>query len=284
MCNSLTKQDYYDGIDHFKPEQNVELLNPLSTDLSILRRSLLFGGLESIQRNQNMKTSDLKFYEIGKTYKKDSEGKYNEEKHLCLFLSGNINQHHWNTPSKKSSFFDLKGYVNLITERIGAENLKIKAGSNPLLSETVCVFQKKILIAEYGQVKSNISKKMGIKQPVFFANFNWSALLTLARNTKITYSELSKFHPVKRDLSLLLNSECTYKELEQLAYEAEKVLLKEVELFDVYQGDKLPDNKKSYALSFQLQSQEGTLNEKQIDKVMSKLINTFENKLGAKLR
>lgn len=284
LCNSLTKPELYKDFDQFNEEQHIELMNPLSSDLSILRRSLLFGGLETIQRNQNMKSSDLKLYEIGKIYLKNEQGSYHEEKRLNLFLTGNKNAPHWDNPAKKTNFFTLKAYVNLLLEKIGAKSLKVKGSENPFFSDSIAVYQKKKLIVEYGEVKSSILKKAGIKQAVYVADFNWSVLLEIARNAKIKYTELSKFHPVKRDLSLLLDQTVSYKQIEALAYEAERNFLQQVELFDVYQGDKLPENKKSYALSFQLQSQEETLKDKQIDKVMDKLIATFQDKLGAKLR
>ncbi|MFT6746362.1 MAG: phenylalanyl-tRNA synthetase beta chain [Glaciecola sp.] len=284
MCNSLSKPEYYTDFENFDQSQNVELLNPLSSDLSLLRRSLLFGGLECIQRNQNMKNSDLKFYEIGKIYWKNGDQKYQEEKRMNLLLSGNNIQHHWSNDASKSNFFTLKGFVNLLLEKVGAKGIKFKASTNPFFSDGQNVLFKKQSLVEYGKLTSAICKKFGIKQEVYYADINWNLFIEIARNAKTKYTELSKFHPVKRDLSLLLDKDISFKQLENLALESERKLLKQVELFDVYQGDKLPDNKKSYALSFQLQSNEGTLKDKDIDNVMNKLISTFENKLQAKLR
>jgi len=284
LCNSLTKPEYYTDFEHFDQSKHVELLNPLSSDLSLMRRSLLFGGLESIQRNQNMKNSDLKFYEIGKIYWKDGDKKFQEEKRMNLFMSGDNVKHHWSIDASKTNFFALKGYINLLLEKTGAKGIKFKASNNPFFSEGQNVIFKKQSLVEYGKLTGSICKKFGIKKDVYYADINWNLFIEIARNSKVKYTELSKFHPVKRDLSLLLDKSVSFKQLENLAYESERSLLKQVELFDVYQGDKLPNDKKSYALSFQLQSKEGTLKDSDIDNVMNKLISAFENKLEAKLR
>ena len=284
LCNSLTKPEYYTDFENFDQRKNVELLNPLSNDLSLMRRTLLFGGLESIQRNQNMKNSDLKFYEIGKIYWKDGDQKYQEEKRMSMLLSGSNSQHHWNNDASKTNFFTLKGFINLLLQKVGAKGIKFKASSNPFFSEGQNVLFKKQSLVEYGKLSTSVCKKFSIKQDVYYADINWNLFIQIARNAKVKYTELSKFHPVKRDLSLLLDKSISFKQLENLALESERKLLKQVELFDVYQGDKLPEDKKSYALSFQLQSNDETLKDKDIDKVMKKLISTFENKLDAKLR
>jgi phenylalanyl-tRNA synthetase beta chain len=284
LCNSLSKPEYSASFEQFNPNGNVELLNPLSNDLSILRRSLIFGGLESVLRNQNMKNGNLKFYEFGKIYWKNTEGNYQEEKRLSLILSGNLQDDQWNSKSQKSDFFALKSYLQFLFSRLGISSLKLKASENPLFSDAVAVYSKKTLLGEYGKVSASVLKNMGIKQDVFYADLQWNVLLELARNNKIKYSELPKFHPVKRDLSLLLDNAIDYKQLETLAFETEREFLKEVELFDVYQGKNVADGKKSYALSFILESKEETLKDAQIEKTMSKLIGSFESKLGAKLR
>ncbi len=284
LNNSLTKPENYIGLESFNPEDSIELLNPLSNDLAILRRTLIFGGLESVQRNQNRKSGDLKLYEFGNIYSKSEKGAYVEEKKISLILSGNTSEHHWKTGSKKSDFFTLKGYIDLLFNRIGAKGLKLKASNNELFSEGVSIFFKKKLIAEYGKVKPSVAKIVGVKKDVYYAECSWSSLLEIVRNTKVKYKELSKFQAVKRDLSLLLDNNVTYTQVERLALETERNLLKTVELFDVYEGDKLPENKKSYALSFQLESKDETLKEEQIESVMKKLIGAFESKLGAQLR
>lgn len=284
LNNSLTKSSYYEELETILAEGHIELLNPLSQDLNILRRSLIFGGLESITRNQNMKNSDLKFFEFGKTYWKDQDGKYNEKKHLSLLLTGNKNLDSWNTQNNKVDYFTLKGYVTSLIERLGINKLKTKALSNEFLIEGIGLYFKKTLIAEFGKVKSSFLKKSGIKQDVYFADLQWDELVKLTQFSKTKFKPISKFQPVKRDLSLLLDEKVKFSEIERLSYESERSLLKEVQLFDIYEGDKLPAGKKSYALSFILQSDEQTLKDKQIEKTMSKLQKTFEEKLGAELR
>ena len=284
LNNSLTKKDYYEGVDQISEENHVELLNPLSQELSILRRSILFGGLESITRNQNMKNPNLKFFEFGKTYWKDEEGKYNEKKHLGLFVTGLKNEISWNQGSDAVSYYSIKGYLTLLLDRLGLKKLKTKALQNEFLVEGVGLYFKKTLIAEYGKVKKEFLKKSGVKQDVYFADIQWDEVLKMIQFTKTKFSPIAKFHPVKRDLSLLLDEAVKYADLERIAFESERNLLKEVELFDIYQGDKLPAGKKSYAISFKLQSDESTLKDKQIEKSMEKLQKAFEAKLGAELR
>ena len=284
LNNSLSKKDYYQDLDAFAEEGNVELLNPLSQDLNVLRRSLIFGGLESVLRNQNMKNPNLKFYELGKTYEKEAEGTYKEQKHLSLWLTGVSEERHWSKAATQSSFFALKGYVQKIINRLGIAKLKVKASENELLTDAVGLYFKKTLIAEFGKVKTSVLKMIGIKQDVFYADFQWDEVLKLVQFVHTKFKPLPKFHPVKRDLSLLLDEAVKYSELERIAFESERKLLKEVELFDVYEGKKLPKGKKSYALTFKLESEEGTLKDKQIDKVMEKLQATFKSKLNAELR
>ncbi len=284
LNNSLTKKGYYEGVNQLDEKNHVELLNPLSQDLNILRRSILFGGLESIARNQNMKNPNLKFFEFGKTYWKDEEGKYSEKKHLGLFVTGLKEDVSWNSGSDVVSYYSIKGYVTLLLERLGVKKLKTKALQNDLLVEGVGLYFKKTLIAEYGKVKKEFLKKSGVKQDVYFADIQWDEVLKLVQFVRTKFSPIAKFHPVKRDLSLLLDEAVKYADLERIAYESERNLLKEVELFDIYQGDKLPNGKKSYALSFILQSDESTLKDKQIEKSMEKLQKAFQEKLGAELR
>lgn len=284
LNNSLTKRGYYEGVDQTQEANHVELLNPLSQDLNILRRNLLFGGLESITRNQNMKNPNLKFFEFGKSYWKDDEGKYNEKKHLALFLTGQKETASWNQDSSNVSYYSVKGYLTLLLERLGVKKLKSKALQNEFLVEGLGLYFKKTLVAEFGKVKKAHLKSTGVKQDVFYADIHWDEVLKLVQFVKTKFSPLAKFHPVKRDLSLLLDEAVKYSDLERIAYESERNLLKEVELFDIYQGDKLPAGKKSYALSFILQSDDSTLKDKQIEKSMDKLQKAFQEKLGAELR
>ena len=284
LNNSLTKKEYYDDLEGINPENHVELLNPLSQELNILRRNLLFGGLESIARNNNMKNPNLKLFEFGKTYLKNAQGEYQESKHLSVLITGLKSEKTWDMDSKYVSFYTIKGYVTAVMNRLGISRLKVKSLQNEFLSDGVGVYFKKNIIAEYGKVKGKFLKRTGVKQDVYFADIKWDEVLRLLKFQKTKLSSVSKFHPVKRDLSLLLNESVNYSDLEKIAFEVERKILNQVELFDIYQGSKLPQGKKSYALSFILQSEESTLNEKQIEKTMQKLQNAFQEKLGAELR
>ena len=282
--NSLTRKEYYTNLEETLEENHVELLNPLSQDLNILRRNLLFGGLENIARNNNMKNPNLKFFEFGKTYFKNAEGEYQEEKNLSLLVTGLKTENSWSTEPLGVSIYTLKGYVSNIISRLGISKIKTKTVQNEFLSEGVAIYSKKTLIAEYGKVKQTFLKSTGVKQDVYFANIKWDEVLKLLKYQKTKLSPISKFHPVKRDLSLLLNDTINYSDLEQIAFEVERKILKKVELFDIYQGSKLPEGKKSYSLSFILQSDESTLKDKQIENTMQKLQKAFQDKLGAELR
>ena len=283
LTNSLTKQEYYTGVHQTHEEQHVKLLNPLSQELNILRRNLLFGGLESVARNQNRKNADLKFFEWGKSYHKQEET-YIEQKHLALFLTGLQQEATWCQNSNSVSYYTIKGYLTLLFERFGIQKIKTKALNNDFLVEGLGVYHKKTLIAEYGKVRSSFLKQTGVKQSVYFADIKWDEILKLLHFSKTHFKPLAKYHPVKRDLSLLIDESVQYADLERIAFESERNLLKEVFLFDIYQGDKLPKGKKSYALSFILQSEESTLKEDQIEHSMSKLQKAFTEKLGAELR
>ena len=283
MANSLTKADYTKLSDNINEEANVAMLNPLSNDLGVLRQSLLFSGLESVSYNLNRKNNALKFYEFGKTYHKYSE-KYQEDKHLTLFVTGNRTKDSWNTNVAQSDFFYLKGVLTSVLERLGINKLKSTPSKNDVFSEGLSFSLGKIKLADFGVVKRSILKEFGIKQEVLFADLNWENILQLTSKKSVKVSELSKFPSVKRDLALLLNNKIEFKEVYNLAFQSERKLLKEVDLFDVYEGDKLPEGKKSYAVSFVLQDENKTLEDKQIDKIMQKLQASFEKNLEAVLR
>jgi phenylalanyl-tRNA synthetase beta chain len=283
MANSLTKPNYTDYSDQINADANVTILNPLSQDLSVMRQSMLFSGLETVSFNINRKNKDLKLFEFGKTYHKFND-KYQEEKHLSLFITGNKLPLVWNSTAQQSDFFYLKGIVTMLLHRLGATEVKPKPTKNDVFSEGLSLSLGKIKVVDFGVVKSNITKDFGIKQEVLYADFNWSALLKLAQNKSIKVSLPSKFPEVKRDLALLINNETTFLDIYRLAKETERSYLKSIDLFDVYEGKNLPDGKKSYAVSFMLQDEEKTLDEKQIEGIMQKLQGAFENKLGASLR
>lgn len=283
MANSLTKTDYVLLSETLKEEHNVAILNPLSNDLGVMRQSLLFSGLESVIYNLNRKNNALKFFEFGKSYHHYESG-YEEQKHLTLFVTGNRTSAHWKVAQKPSDFFYLKGVTSSLLQRLGIQNIKIAPMKSDVFSEGISLNSGKVKLAEMGLVKRFVLKEFGIKQEVLFADFNWENVLKLAGKSLIKVSELPKFPSVKRDFALLLDKEITFGELYNLAFQAEKNLLKEVDLFDVYEGENLEEGKKSYALSFLLQDETKTLTDVQIDKIMQKLQNTFEKNVGATLR
>ena len=283
MANSLTKEEYITFSENLKSEFNVTMLNPLSNELKVMRQSLLFSGLESISYNINRKNSSLKLYEFGKTYHKYEKG-YQEDKHLTLFVSGAKTKDSWTHVSKNSDFFYLKGIVMSILERIGVTNLKTSPVKSDLFSEGIAFSLGKNKLVEFGVINKRVLKEFGIKQEVLFADFDWKSLNEISGKKKIKVSSLLKFPSVKRDLALLIDEKVTFKEIYNLSFQVEKNLLKDVGLFDVYQGDKLPEGKKSYAVSFVLQDSKKTLKDAQIDKIMQKLQQSFEKNLEAVLR
>ncbi len=283
MSNSLTKASYINYAEDLDESFNVAMLNPLSTDLGVLRQSLLFSGLESISYNLNRKNTALKFYEFGKSYHKYAE-KYQEDKHLALFITGNKTKSSWNSTSKLSDFFYAKGILTALFERLGMNSLKSTPTKSALFSEGLTFSLGKTKLAEFGTVKKTILKEFGIKQEVLFADLNWENILKLSSKKQIKVKDLSKFPSVKRDLALLIPVKTTFKEIYNLAFQTERKLLKEVDLFDVYEGENVPEGKKSYAISFVLQDENKTLEDKQIDKIMQKLQGNFEKNLEAVLR
>ena len=283
MNNSLTKESYIHLISELNEQENVKILNPLSQDLNVMRQSLLFSGLENISYNINRKNQDLKLYEFGKTYHK-VEGENQEKEHLMLLLTGKVNSENWNTTKDKTDFFVMKEKVEHILFRLGITKIKSEEISTYGFSEGLMYKHKKNRLVCFGKVDKKIIKSFGIKQELYYADFNWDLILNLVLNTKIKYLEVSKFPSVKRDLSLLIDKEVTFKELNTIAKQTETKILKSVNLFDVYVGDKLPEGKKSYALSFILEDNTKTLTDKYIDKVMNKLISSYETKVGAEVR
>lgn len=283
MSNSLTKASYINYAEDLDESFNVAMLNPLSTDLGVLRQSLLFSGLESISYNLNRKNTALKFYEFGKSYHKYAE-KYQEDKHLALFITGNKTKSSWNSTSKLSDFFYTKGILTALFERLGMNSLKSTPTKSALFSEGLTFSLGKTKLVEFGTVKKTILKEFGIKQEVLFADLNWENILKLSSKKQIKVKDLSKFPSVKRDLALLIPVKTTFKEIYNLAFQTERKLLKEVDLFDVYEGENVPEGKKSYAISFVLQDENKTLEDKQIDKIMQKLQGNFEKNLEAVLR
>ena len=295
LNNSLTKAAYYDGNETFRPENLVNLMNPLSNDLNVMRQTLLFGGLESIAHNANRKSADLRFFEYGNCYyynkeKKDAEkvlACYSEDYHLGLWLTGKRVSGSWAHADEDSSVYELKAYVENIFARLGLNMRSIVVGNltDGIYSAALSYNTRGgKLLATVGVVSKKITKAFDIDNEVYYADINWKNVLQAIKSVKVSYTELSKFPSVKRDLALLLDKNVQFADIERIAYECERKLLKAVELFDVYEGKNLEPGKKSYAISFILQDEEKTLNDKQIDKIMSKLIASYEKQLGAKLR
>jgi phenylalanyl-tRNA synthetase beta chain len=282
MSNSLTTPEYIKLSDHLREEHQVIILNPLSNDLSVMRQSLLFSGLEAVSYNSNRRNSDLKLFEFGKTYRKlDLE--YEEQKHFTLIVSGNRVKENWTTPQKPTDFFLFKGYVNAVLSRLGIEKTQTKPLVSDVFAEGIALFIGSETLVEFGTVKKSILKHFDCKQEIFYADFNWDLVLKLIVN-KIKFNEIPKYPEVRRDLALLLDEAILFESIYEIARKTEKNLLKEITLFDVYQGANLPAGKKSYAVSFVLQDSAKTLTDEQIEKIMGKLKNNFETELGASLR
>ena len=283
MSNSLTKPDYVKKSKILNEDQNVSMLNALSSDLSVMRQSMLFGGLESVSYNINRKNNNIKFFEFGKTYHKFESG-YKELKHLSLIVSGNLQKNSWNVSSQALDFYYLKGIVTSLLLRLGINNVRISTTENDVFTEAVAIQLGKIKLAEIGIVKENIIKDFGIKQEVLFVDFQWDNVFKCIGRKDVKIKPLPKYPEVKRDLALLIDEKVKFVDLYNAAFQSERKLLKEVDLFDVYTGNNLPKGKKSYALSFVLQDENKTLNDKQIDKIMNKLQQTYKNQFDAELR
>ena len=282
MANSLTTPDYIKLSENLKEDYNVHILNPLSNDLSAMRQSLLFSGLEAVSFNINRRNTDLKLFEFGKTYHKLPSG-FDEPKHLSLFTTGNRLDESWTNAQKPSDFFLFKGYINSVLTRLGINDFTTKPISNDVFAEGIAFANGNNVLVEFGTVKKSILKHFDIKQEVFYADFDWNAVLKSISN-KIKFVEIPKYPEVRRDLALLLDESVAFEEIYNIARQTEKSLLKEITLFDVYVGNNLPEGKKSYAVSFTIQDESKTLTDTQIEKIMSKLQNNFQTQLGAQLR
>lgn len=292
MNNSLTKASYFEGMETYKPENTVLLFNPLSSDLNAMRQSLLFGGLETIAYNINRKNNNLRLFEFGKTYsfhKKDTDQplkQYSEENQLALFITGSKSTASWNTKEVRSDFFTLKAYGEMVLNRLGfhTDYLNTEENDQDIFREGLDYSQNGKRLLTIGAVSSKLLKKFDIEQEVYYAVFSWENLLKALKNHTVSFRPLPKFPAVKRDLALLLDRKVTFKEVKEIALRTEKALLKNVSLFDVYEGEKLGTGKKSYAVSFTLQDDEKTLTDKQIDKIMNKLIGAYKHLLSAEIR
>lgn len=282
MSNSLTTPVYNELSANILKDQTITILNPLSNDLSVMRQSLLFSGLEAVSYNLNRKKTDIKFFEFGKIYKKQFT-EYNEERHLAIFVSGNRTADNWLEKAQLSDFFFLKAHLTKVLNRLGIKELTSTPLTSDVFSEGIALIKGNELIVEFGVVKKSILKEFDIKQEVLYADIRWENVSRIVSN-KIKFTEIAKYPQVKRDLALLIDNEVTFEDIYLTAMQTNKQLIKKVDLFDVYQGDKLPENKKSYAVSFILQDEEKTLTDEKIDKAMTTIITELNQKLGATLR
>lgn len=277
-CNSLT------SLANSKNESEaVQILNPLSSDLNAMRQSLLQPALESVAYNVNRKNSDIKFYEFGKTYH-FIDGKYVERPRLLLLLSGAKQNEQWNQQSTPATFYNLKSAVDAIMKRLGLAGFQTDELSNESFAYGLKYFRGDKTLVSFGAVTNADKKAAGLKQDIFYADFDWTFVLDALKKNKIINKEVPKYPSVRRDLSLLIDQAVTFEQLKSVVFKTEKKLVKNVQVFDVYQGDKLPEGKKSYALSFTLQDEEQTLTDKQIDAIMQKIIANLAQTAKAEIR
>lgn len=298
LNNSLTKEAYYNDLASYPKDRAVKLLNPLSSDLNVLRQTLLFGGLESIAHNANRKNANLRFFEFGNCYYKnpatteeqkaaDTLAAYSEDLHLGLWLTGKRVEASWAHPEEPSSVYELKAYVGHILTRLGAPvgKLKQQTGANDIFAKSLALADNNgTVVLEFGLVKKALTAAFDISAEVYFADINWTLLMKKTKKHSVNFTEISKFPAVSRDLALLVDKSVEFARIEQIAFAADRKFLKKVTLFDVYEGKNLEAGKKSYAVNFLLQDDTKTMNDKQTDAVMAKIIASLEKQLGAKLR
>jgi phenylalanyl-tRNA synthetase beta chain len=293
MVNSLTPANYYKERSDYPSDHSVMINNPLSSDLNAMRQSMIFGGLETISYNINRKSSDLRLYEFGNCYffnrtqpKTEPLSRYREEEHLALYITGRKHEKTWNATEEYASFFYLKSFVEKILERLGfdGDSIKMEPSEAAIFSEGVNYIISGDILVSFGIVGKKLLNQFAIDQDVYYADFYWDKILRTLKSYKISFKDLPKYPEVKRDLALLLDKNIKYVQLRKIALETEKYILKSVNLFDVFEDEKIGKDKKSYALSFTLQDERRTLTDKQIDQVMDRLIKAYEEKLNAKIR
>ena len=282
MTNSLVAKDTMDFLS--SNQDTIDILNPLSSDLSVMRTSMLPSGLATIAHNNNRQQTHLKLFEFGTTYHKTEQGQ-KESGHLSIFISGNRQRDNWLVANKPTDFFYLKGLVETILNRLGLSETKTKPlAEHTIFTEGQSIYSGGKILCSYGVVDKSILRKMEVKNNVYFADFDWDVILDILGNDNVTYREIPKFPEVTRDFALLLDEDVKFQQIVDIAWNTEKKLLKHVNLFDVYLGENLPEGKKSYAVSYTLQDENKTLTDKQIDKIMTKLKVNYEERLGATLR
>jgi len=295
MCNSLTSSAYYEQLDSFPPENLVRIMNPLSNELNVMRQTLLFGGLETIQRNINRQRPDLRLFEFGNCYffhadrgKRDPLDKYQENFCLAFFVTGKKNEPTWNSTGEATGIYELKAYLQNVFSRLGLGPDKISehpvTGKTDLYTDGLGYHLNNKQIAEIGIVKPAVLKQFDIRNDVYYALVDWDDVLKMRGDLHISYNELPRFPEVRRDLALLLDQSVTFAQIKDLAYSTESNLLKKVDLFDVYEGEQVASGKKSYAVSFILQDAQATLTDEKIDRIMKRLMDAYMKELGAIIR
>ena len=261
----------------------MELLNPLSGDLAVMRQSLAFGAMQAVSLNQNHRNADVRLFEFGKVYNKFASG-YHEERRLSLTLSGRRSPESWNTSSDTCTFADLRAAADAMCNALGIAGVQYNSGEHAFFAETIELCQGKTSLGFLGNVHASLMKMFDVKQEVWYAELNWDALLRAVPTKKTSYKQPEKFPAVRRDLSLLLDKAIRYADIEKVAFETERKLLREVNLFDVYEGKNLEAGKKSYAVSFTMQDPAKTMTDQQVDQIMGRIQESLAEKLGATLR
>ncbi len=295
MNNSLTKSAYYTGLNSYHEDNLVKIMNPLSSDLNVMRATLLFGGLESIAYNANRKNPDLRLFEFGNVYEYNPAKQnpdnpmqaYKEQTHLGLWVTGKRVSGSWAHADEDSTFYELKAYVVNVLRRVGvaSEQLVVKKSDNDIFSNAMALETRNgKVLAELGVVSKKLMKAFGIDNPVYYADIHWNDVVKAVNKNVVGFHEISKYPAVSRDLALLIDKNVKFGDIERIANQTERKFLKKVELFDVYEGKNLPEGKKSYAVNFILQDESKTLTDKQIDAIMGKLINNLKKELNAELR
>ncbi|RLD24939.1 MAG: phenylalanine--tRNA ligase subunit beta [Bacteroidetes bacterium] len=282
MTNSLTKPEYADLVSSIDSNENVKILNKLSEDLGVLRQSLIFSGLEIVAHNANRRQKDMKLFEFGKQYKLKNT-KYAEEMHLGLWMTGLADYENWASSKQPVTFHDLAGPVNSIFAKMNIDGISISPSINPIFQFGLNIEKNNKVMCEYGKVNQAVAKKLGVKQEIFYADFNWDLFLSQT-NDNIVVERASRFPEVRRDLSLVIDINVQFKDILDITRKAERKLIKKVDVFDLYEGENLGKDKKSYSIKFILEDKEKTLTDKVIDKTMNRLIRVFESDLGALIR
>jgi len=289
MTNSLSGAAYYEENKDFPPEKSVKILNPLSRDLDTLRQTLLYGGLETIVYNQNRKVQDIKLFEFGSVYTRASGSEedllpgYHEERHLGLFMTGRMEKENWNSTDKGVDFFDLKGIIEAIIKNLGLK-FDVYPYTSGVISEGLGYSKEDKTVIIFGILKDSLVRSFGCKQQVLYAEWNWDVILSTLPKEEIQIKQLNKFPEVRRDLALLIDQSVTFEQIERIAYDTEKKLIRKIGLFDVYEGQNIQKGKKSYAISFILQDEGKTLTDEEIELTMERLIKVFTTRLNAEIR